>query len=90
MLAVGLFVFRDPNSTEILTTEGSSCFAIFAKVLCIWLTGGIVSGVASGAATFWSLAAFTPVCATVPISTPIASVKTIIVNERNFWFRAFS
>src|SRR3569833_4536348 len=88
--ACGELVFRPPNSTEILTTAGSSFFAISAKVLWSCSRGGMVRGVASGAATPFSFAALTPVWTTVPIRTPRASVKTIMVEVRNVWFRALS
>ena len=76
-------------SAEMFTTEGSSSFASLVKSFCSITGFGMVSGVASGAATC-SFAAFAPVCASVPIRIPIDSVKIISVKDRNFCLRTLS
>jgi len=70
-----------------LTTEGATCLAIWVNWEGNSTAFGIVSGVASGAKLpVLGRAAFTPVLISVPITTPIASVNTIRVNESSFSF----
>ena len=69
-----------------LTTEGSTCLAIWENVLDSSTGLGMTSGVAPGA--IWlSLAAFTPELIRVPITMPIDSVNRTNVNESNFCVR---
>ena len=72
-----------------LTTDGASFFASFVNSFSTRGVFGMVSGVASGASTC-SFAAFAPVWTTVPIRMPIARVKIISVNDRNFCPRTLS
>src|ERR1017187_2766557 len=69
-----------------LTTEGSTCLAIWVNVLESSTGLGMTSGVAPGAA-WLSLAAFTPELIRVPITMPIDSVNRINVNESSFCVR---
>ncbi len=74
-----------------LTTEGATCLAIWVNWEGNSTAFGIVSGVASGAKLpVLGRAAFTPVLISVPITTPIASVNTIRVNESSFSVRNLS
>src|SRR5579872_607676 len=77
-------------SLEILTTDGSNCFASCEKALdsCPGF-GGTTKGVAPGATTC-SFAAFTPVETSVPITTPIDNVNRIRLKESNFCLRILS
>src|SRR5882672_6432387 len=68
------------------TTDGSSCFASWAKPLESCTGLGIASGVAPGA-TAWSFAAFTPVDTTVPMRTPMDKVNRRRLSDSNFCLR---
>ena len=72
-----------------LTTEGSTCLAIWLNVLDSSTGLGMTSGVAPGA-TWPPLAAFTPELIRVPITIPTDSVNSTNVNERNFCVRNLS
>src|ERR1035441_10194958 len=60
-----------------LTTEGSTCLAIWLNVFDSSTGLGITSGVAPGAAGLSLLAALTPWLISVPMTMPILSVNRI-------------
>src|SRR6185503_19554342 len=76
-------------SVEILTTEGSTCLAIWLNEFDNSTGLGITSGVAPGAALSL-LAAFTPWLTSVPMTMPTLKVNNIKVNESTFCVRSLS
>ena len=77
-------------SVEMLTTEGSTCLAIWLNEFDNSTGLGITSGVAPGAAGLSLLAALTPWLTSVPMTMPTLSVNRIKVNESTFCVRNLS